>query len=112
MCMNEQKFTELVCSALSEDRQPAEKEIPAEEMTSFFSAVAELAKSRGFHVKGVQERELILARKGEFTVRVDECGEINYHLYDENFDIMQEQVAELRKSVPLEETDRGMQMNM
>ena len=46
ICMKEQEFTELVCSALSEDRQPVEEEISTEGMTPFFSAVAELAKTR------------------------------------------------------------------
>ena len=34
-----------------------------------------------------------------------------YEPYDEVFDIMQE-VSELRKSIPLEDTAQGMQMNM
>ena len=42
---------------------------------------------------------------------VDESGAMAYHPYDEVFDIMQE-VSELRKSIPLEDTGQGMQMNM
>ena len=49
--------------------------------------------------------------KGEFAVVVDESGTMAYHPYDEVFDIMQE-VSELRKSIPLEDTVQGMQMNM
>ena len=49
--------------------------------------------------------------KGEFAVVVDESGAMAYHPYDEVFDIMQE-VSELRKSIPLEDTAQGMQMNM
>lgn len=111
ICMNEQEFTELVCSALSEDRQPVEEEISMEGMTPFFSAVAELAKSKGFKIKGAQGGALTLTLKEEFAVMVDESGAINYHPYDEVFDIMQE-VSELRKSIPLEDTAQGMQMNM
>ncbi len=85
MCMNEQEFTELVCSALSEDRQPVEEEISTEGMTSFFSAVAELAKSKGFKMKGVQGGALTLTLKGEFAVVVDESGAMAYHPYDEVF---------------------------
>ena len=111
MCMNEQEFTELVCSALSEDRQPVEEEISTEGMTPFFSAVAELAKSKGFKMKGVQGGALTLTLKSEFAVMIDESGAMAYHPYDEVFDIMQE-VSELRKSIPLEDTAQGMQMNM
>ena len=111
ICMNEQEFTELVCSALSEDRQPVEEEVSTEGMTPFFSAVAELAKSKGFKMKGVQGGALTLTLKGEFAVVVDESGTMAYHPYDEVFDIMQE-VSELRKSIPLEDTVQGMQMNM
>lgn len=42
---------------------------------------------------------------------VDETGAINYHPHNEVFDIMHE-VSELRKSIPLEDTGQGMQMNM
>mgnify|MGYP007110321423 FL=1 len=80
-------------------------------MTSFLSAVAELAKSKGFKMKGVQGGALTLTLKGEFAVVVDESGAMAYHPYDEVFDIMQE-VSELRKSIPLEDTTQGMQMNM
>lgn len=111
MCMNEQEFTELVCSALSEDRQPVEEEIATEGMTPFFAAVAELAKSKGFKMKGVQGGALTLTLKSEFAVMIDESGAMAYHPYDEVFDIMQE-VSELRKSIPLEDTGQGMQMNM
>ena len=111
MCMNEQEFMELVCSALSEDRQPVEEEISTEGMTPFFSAVAELAKSKGFKMKSVQGGALTLTLKGEFAVVVDESGAMAYHPYDEVFDIMQE-VSELRKSIPLEDTGQGMQMTM
>ena len=111
MCMNEQEFTELVCSALSEDRQPVEEEISTEGMTPFFAAVAELAKSKGFKIKGAQGGALTLTLKSEFAVMIDESGAMAYHPYDEVFDIMQE-VSELRKSIPLEDTGQGMQMNM
>ena len=111
MCMKEQEFTELVCSALSEDRQPVEEEISTEGMTPFFTAVAELARRKGFKIKGVQGGALTLTLNGEFAVMVDESGAINYHPYDEVFDIMDE-VSELRKSIPLEETGQGMQMNV
>lgn len=111
ICMKEQEFTELVCSALSEDRQPVEEEISTEGMTPFFSAVAELAKDKGFKMQGVKDGALTFTLKGEFAVMVDESGAINYHPYDEVFDIMQE-VSELRKSIPLEDTAQGMQMNM
>ena len=111
VCMSEQEFTELVCSALSEDRQPVEEEIPTEGMTPFFAAVTELAKSKGFKMKGVQGGALTLTVKGEFAVIVDESGAISYHPYDEVFDIMQG-VSELRKSIPFEGTGQGMQMNM
>ena len=80
-------------------------------MTPFFSAVAELAKDKGFKMQGVKDGALTLTLKGEFAVMVDESGAINYHPYDEVFDIMQE-VSELRKSIPLEDTAQGMQMNM
>lgn len=111
MCMKEQEFTELVCSALSEDRQPVEEEISTEGMTPFFTAVAELARRKGFKIKGVQGGALTLTLNGEFAVMVDESGAINYHPYDEVFDIMDE-VSELRKSIPSEETGQGMQMNV
>lgn len=111
MCMNEQEFTELVYSALSEDRQPVEEEISTEGMTPFFAAVAELAKSKGFKIKGAQGGALTLTLKSEFAVMIDESGAMAYHPYDEVFDIMQE-VSELRKSIPLEDTGQGMQMNM
>ena len=74
ICMKEQEFTELVCSALSEDRQPVEEEISTEGMTPFFSAVAELAKEKGFKLKGVKDGALTLTLKGEFAVMVDETG--------------------------------------
>jgi len=54
---------------------------------------------------------LTLTLKGEFAVMIDESGAMAYHPYDEAFDIMQE-VSELRKSIPLEESRQGMQMNM
>ena len=111
ICMKEKEFTELVCSALSEDRQPVEEKISTEGMTPFFSAVAELAKDKGFKMQGVKDGALTLTLKGEFAVMVDESGAINYHPYDEVFDIMQE-VSELRKSIPLEDAAQGMQMNM
>lgn len=111
MCMKKQEFTELVCSALSEDRQPVEEEISTEGMTPFFTAVAELARRKGFKIKGVQGGALTLTLNGEFAVMVDESGAINYHPYDEVFDIMDE-VSELRKSIPSEETGQGMQMNV
>ncbi len=78
VCMKEQEFTELVCSALSEDKQSVEEEISTEGMTPFFSAVAELARSKGFKMKGVQGRALTLTLKGEFAVMVDESGAICY----------------------------------
>ena len=62
-------------------------------------------------MKGVQGGALTLTLKGEFAVVVDESGAMAYHPYDEVFDIMQE-VSELRKSIPLEDTAQGMQMNM
>lgn len=111
VCMNEQEFTELVCSALSEDRQLVEEEISTEGMSPFFAAVVELAKSKGFKMEGVQGGALTLTLKCEFAVMVDESGAVNYHPYDEVFDIIQE-VSELRKSIPFEGTGLGMQMNM
>ena len=111
VCMNEQEFTELVCRALSEERQPVEEEISTEGVTPFFSAVTELASSKGFKMKGVQDGALTLTIKGEFAVVVDEMGAINYHPYNEEIDIAQE-VSELRKSIPMEEIEQGMQMNM
>ena len=111
MCMNEQEFTELVCSALSEDRQSVEEEISMEGMTPFFYAVAELARNKGFKMKGMQGGALTLTLKGEFAVVVDESGAISYNPYDEVFDIMDE-VSELRKSIPPEDTGQGMRMNM
>lgn len=62
-------------------------------------------------MQGVKDGALTLTLKGEFAVMVDESGAINYHPYDEVFDIMQE-VSELRKSIPLEDAAQGMQMNM
>lgn len=78
---------------------------------TFFTAVAELARRKGFKIKGVQGGALTLTLNGEFAVMVDESGAINYHPYDEVFDIMDE-VSELRKSIPSEETGQGMQMNV
>lgn len=111
VCMNEQEFSELVCRALSEDRQSVEEEISTEGMTPFLSAVAELAKSKGFEIKGVRDGALTLTLRSEFAVMVDESGALNYHPYNEVFNIMDE-VSELRKSIPMEETEQGMQMNM
>ena len=62
-------------------------------------------------MKGVQGGALTLTLKSEFAVMIDESGAMAYHPYDEVFDIMQE-VSELRKSIPLEDTGQGMQMNM
>lgn len=50
-----------------------------EERSPFFSAVAELAGSRGFEVAGVNEGALTLNLNGEFAAMVDETGAMNYH---------------------------------
>lgn len=47
MCLKEQEFIELVCSALSENRRPVEEEISTEGRIPFFTAVAELARRKG-----------------------------------------------------------------
>lgn len=52
-----------------------------EEMSPFFSAVAELAGSRGFEVAGVKGGALNLNLNGEFAAIVDETGAMNYHPY-------------------------------
>lgn len=52
-------------------------------MSPFFSAVAELAVSRGFEVAGVNEGALTLNLNGEFAAMVDETGAMNYHPYKE-----------------------------
>lgn len=42
---------------------------------------------------------------------IDESGAMNYHPLDEIYDIMID-VQRLRKSIQIEETKNGMQMNM
>lgn len=47
-------------------------------MSPFFSAVAELAGSRGFEVAGVKGGAMNLNLNGEFAAAVDETGAMNY----------------------------------
>ena len=47
ICMNEKEFTELVCKALSEDRQ-LEEDATTEELTPFLKEVAEWASDEAF----------------------------------------------------------------
>jgi hypothetical protein len=70
-----------------------------EEMSPFFSAVAELAESRGFEVAGVKGGALNLNLNGEFASAVDETGAMNYHPYKEVFDMMDE-VLKIREEIP------------
>lgn len=94
-------------------QQKAEERIniSKEEPTPFLAAVAELAKSRGFEVAEVKDGILKLNLEGKFAAMVDESGSMGYHPYNEVFDIMGE-VSKLRKSIPIEEPEQGMQMNM
>jgi hypothetical protein len=82
-----------------------------EEMSPFFSAVAELAVSRGFEVADVNEGALTLNLNGEFAAMVDETGAMNYHPYKEVFDMMDE-VLKIRAEIPDDNPEEGMQLNM
>ncbi|NBH86638.1 hypothetical protein D7X88_18755 [bacterium C-53] len=82
-----------------------------EEMSPFFSAVAELAGSRGFEVAGVNEGALTLNLNGKFAAMVDETGAMNYHPYKEVFDMMDE-VLKIRAEIPYDTSEEGMQLNM
>ncbi len=82
-----------------------------EEMSPFFSAVAELAVSRGFEVADVNKGVLTLNLNGEFAAMVDETGAMNYHPYKEVFDMMDE-VLKIRAEIPYDNPGEGMQLNM
>ena len=82
-----------------------------EEMSPFFSAVAELAVSRGFEVADVNEGALTLNLNGEIAAMVDETGAMNYHPYKEVFDMMDE-VLKIRAEIPDDNPEEGMQLNM
>ena len=82
-----------------------------EEMSPFFSAVAELAVSRGFEVADVNKGVLTLNLNGEFAAMVDETGAMNYHPYKAVFDMMDE-VLKIRAEIPYDNPGEGMQLNM
>lgn len=77
-----------------------------EEMSPFFSAVAELAVSRGFEVAGVNEGALTLNLNGDFAAMVDETGAMNYHPYKEVFDMMDE-VLKIRAEIPYDNPEEA-----
>lgn len=87
ICRNEQKFTELVCKALSEDKQIEEE--TATDLTPFLKEVAAWAKQRGFEVE--QTKTVIqIYSKGKFVAMVDETGMMGYHPFDEAFELLDE----------------------
>jgi len=109
ICMNERKFTELVCKALSEDKQLQDKTV-TETMTPFLTEVAAWAKQKGFEIENTRN-EVRIYLEGKFVAMVDESGMMGYHPFNEVFDLLDE-VTKIKKSISEEEMKTEMQMNM
>ena len=109
ICMNEQKFTELVCKALSEDKQRKE-EIVTETMTPFLTEVAAWAKQKGFEIENTRNGLQIYLEE-QFVAMVDESGMMGYHPFNEAFELLDE-VTRIKNRMSEEGMEPEIQMNM